>query len=326
MELRTIIFVTAVMVAVAGSVILILNFRRNTVSLHYLAWFFLAFFPALIFFLFFPESTAEGTIKSITIGGPAVLYIVIWQIGVKGRSKNLIQGVTSPEALKPLDKQLYYASHAPSGKQAGVITGDLIMVKEADVWVNSENTNMVMARYYDQSISGLIRYYGSRRNEAGLVTDDLIANALAEKVGEVQYVAPASVIETTSGMLEQDNNVKAIFHVAAVQGFPGAGYKPVTEIGQCVTNILKKAYRDTHYQRLIFPLFGTGTAGEKPENVVAEMLKRLDAFLKDYPDTSLETIYFLAYTQRDYKLIKKQLAGFSAFGPLKAANKSRSPA
>jgi len=39
-----------------------------------------------------------------------------------------------------------------------MITGDIQNIKEIDVWVNSENTNMQMARHFERSISAIIRY------------------------------------------------------------------------------------------------------------------------------------------------------------------------
>jgi len=57
------------------------------------------------------------------------------------------------------------------GRILGIATGNLADVRKgiADVWVNPENTNMEMARAYDPSISGMIRYYGAIRDNTGYI-------------------------------------------------------------------------------------------------------------------------------------------------------------
>ena len=66
---------------------------------------------------------------------------------------------------------------ADSGKLICLTTGDIQNVKGVDIWVNSENTNMQMARFYDWAVSSVIRYLGARRDITGHVAsgeDDLI--------------------------------------------------------------------------------------------------------------------------------------------------------
>src|SRR5215475_10444289 len=74
----------------------------------------------------------------------------------------------------------------------GVITGSIRRVRCADIWVNSENTDMEMSRFTDFSVSGIIRYWGARRDQAGRVTGDLIGDALRAAVGERRPVAPGA--------------------------------------------------------------------------------------------------------------------------------------
>jgi hypothetical protein len=60
-----------------------------------------------------------------------------------------------PRSIEKKETYLYQIRGAP-GKEIGVITGDIQNIKEVDVWVNSENTNMQMSRPFERSISGTI--------------------------------------------------------------------------------------------------------------------------------------------------------------------------
>ena len=76
------------------------------------------------------------------------------------------------------------------GKRIGIVTGNLrhanlnarLRNEPIDVWVNSENINMAMARPYEGNISGLIRYLGARRDETGTIVKDVIADELMKKM------------------------------------------------------------------------------------------------------------------------------------------------
>ncbi|HYT88023.1 MAG TPA: hypothetical protein VEL76_04830, partial [Gemmataceae bacterium] len=84
---------------------------------------------------------------------------------------------------KPIGETKFHEFRLKGTKDTaiGLITGDIQNVrKDVDVWVNSENTNMQMARPFENSISGVIRYHGSEKAE-GQVTDT-IALALAHKM------------------------------------------------------------------------------------------------------------------------------------------------
>jgi len=112
--------------------------------------------------------------------------------------------------VTPLQHAKRYTTKLPvSGKEIGLITGELHKIKGVDVWVSSENTNMQMARFYERSVSGTIRYYGAKRNKAGQVTDDIVAKELAAAiVGENVVVPAATVIATSAGQLAASNGVK----------------------------------------------------------------------------------------------------------------------
>jgi hypothetical protein len=52
-----------------------------------------------------------------------------------------------PRPLETREEKLYLLSSAPD-KQIGYITGNIKNINHVDVWVNTENTNMHMARHY----------------------------------------------------------------------------------------------------------------------------------------------------------------------------------
>ena len=67
-----------------------------------------------------------------------------------------------PKKITTKERTLYQIAKVPA-KEIGMITGDIQNIKEIDVWVNSENTNMQMARHFDRSISATIRYLGRKK-------------------------------------------------------------------------------------------------------------------------------------------------------------------
>lgn len=205
------------------------------------------------------------------------------------------------------EEKLYQLSSVPD-KWIGYITGNIKNINNVDIWVNSENTNMEMARYYEHSISATIRYEGATKDDNGYVVDDLIAEDL-HKVTRGRDSLPGNVIVTTSGELEKSNNVKKIFHAAAVMGEPGGGYRPIHNIAQCVQNALKKADSDQlatlDLHSILFPLMGTG--GEKRSNAQEMADKLIDVaieYLKQNPKSRIDKTYFLAYTEQDREICR----------------------
>ena len=69
------------------------------------------------------------------------------------------------------------------GTTIEIRTGDIARwTKGADVWVNSENTNLQMARFYERSLSATIRYRGAKKNEDGEIVEDTVANELVARL------------------------------------------------------------------------------------------------------------------------------------------------
>ncbi|HEX9337052.1 MAG TPA: TIR domain-containing protein, partial [Pseudonocardiaceae bacterium] len=192
-----------------------------------------------------------------------------------------------------------------------VIPGDIRRVRSIDVWVNSENTDLRMARVTEFSTSAVIRYWGAERDESGRVRKDVIAAELAARAGPHRPVAPGTVVVTGAGALRETNNVRHILHVAVVQGEPGAGFRQVRDIGWCVTNTLVQATAlardDTGVRSVLFPLLGTGMAGAALQPTARTMLRAILDYLVQEPDTPLRLIAILAYTERERSVLRHVL-------------------
>jgi O-acetyl-ADP-ribose deacetylase (regulator of RNase III) len=184
---------------------------------------------------------------------------------------------------------------AASARRLGIITGDIRQVEGIAIWVNSENTDMQMARFFDRSISGVVRYLGSKRNPQGEVTDDTIAKELESKTGG-RRLRSAAVIRTGAGALSQ-NGVAAIYHAAAVNGEVGKGYAPVRDLANCVHEAFKLARGESpKLKSILFPLLGTGTASGDPKKIAPTLIKAALGCLRE-DSNPIERAYFMAYTE-----------------------------
>ena len=188
----------------------------------------------------------------------------------------------------------------------GVITGELEELRGmADIWVNSENTDLQLARFHEPSISGVIRYLGARKDR-GRIVEDCIRKAVEEKTpghaeGYRQPVDPGSVIVTDSGELKDTHGVKLIFHAATVQGTPGKGYLPVPNDSSCVKTALsiadsenEKREEGDKLKSILFPVFGTGQARGDYRKAARKLISAALTQIENHGST-LEKIYFLAY-------------------------------
>jgi O-acetyl-ADP-ribose deacetylase (regulator of RNase III) len=211
----------------------------------------------------------------------------------------------------------------------GIITGTIRRVRCAEIWVNPENTDMKMARTEEYSISAIVRYEGARRDSAGHVVDDIIADELARKVTGRCPVAAGTVITTSSGELARSHNVRYLIHVASVQGEPGTGYRQVRDVARCVTNVLAEA--DSLFTReqtrqpvssILFPLLGTGQGGGNIINTAQSMLGSAADYLVSVSDTRITIAYFLAHTYSELGAYRETLKENPRFeeGPIVLKN------
>lgn len=228
---------------------------------------------------------------------------------------NLLQDVRKDwrtERIAEL-KEYPYRLIAQPKKRICLITGDIRERRDIDVWVNSENTNMQMARFFDKSMSSMIRYEGAEKDENEEVLTDTIANELAQVVGGRQSVTPGTVYVTGSGALAQSRGVKKIFHAATVSGVPGSGYQAIQDVEKCVANALRRfdqpKYCDDGLRTIVFPMMGTGAGGAKIEIIAPRLIQAAISYLLTNPDSCVETVYFSAWNYRDLEACKAALKG-----------------
>jgi O-acetyl-ADP-ribose deacetylase (regulator of RNase III) len=307
------------------------HFHTTTVF----AWLLMALFPVLIIFPIFPNTTIKGTLLGVTAGGAVALFLIIWIYGIrwswKGHSLDVLQlqvnqlKTENEKLTDQLENSLQKNSKTPlphsvksytvkgvsenkgaSEKFLEVITGDITEVRNFDCWVNSENTYMEMARFFEKSISAVIRYHGASRDIAGNVDIDIIADELRKVLKGAKIVQPASVYLTSAGSLKETHNVQIIAHVASVTGQVGVGWKPIDNIQRCVGAVLreiesKKTFANV--KTILFPLFGTGQATGSDTHfnaVLAIMAEAVDYMRK--PECKIERVGFVAWTDANLKM------------------------
>ena len=227
------------------------------------------------------------------------------------------RGMAKAVKPKPITKfeEFVFPLLRCAGKQIALITGDREHIKLGDIWVNSENTEMQMDRFYGQSTSATIRHLGAKRHAVtGRVTEDTIGKALARALGQEKQVEPATVIPTGAGALQKNNNVKWIFHVAAVIGQPRQGYGPIKRIDLCVTNALSKAsepeFSQDGVKSILFPIFGTGPGGGDLKEHAELCIGAAVDYLESNPSCPIQTVYFYVWSDADLvtclDVVKKQ--------------------
>jgi len=217
-------------------------------------------------------------------------------------------------------KDYPYRLTSQPNKRICVITGDIRERRNIDVWVNSENTNMQMSRFYDKSLSAMIRYEGAEKDENGEVVADTIAEELAASLKGRQSVTPGSVYVTGAGALAQTRGVKKIFHAATVCGVPGSGYQCMQDVEKCVANALARLdhplLKDEGLRTIVFPMMGTGAGGTKVEEIAPRLIRAAVSYLTNNPESIVETVYFSAWNYRDLEACLAALRPMDGIEPL----------
>jgi ADP-ribose pyrophosphatase len=204
-------------------------------------------------------------------------------------------------------------------KIVGFKVGNILEVKDVDVWVNSENTDMMMDRFFSKSVSATIRFHGAKKfANTDRIEEDTIGEALQAEMGPRNFVEPATVIGTTSGLLARSHNVKRIFHVAAVQGAVAQGLTTnIDTLELCVDRVLERI--DTHnenwlsgslttYDSVLFPMLATGQGGFFVRDVAPRLVRRAIDFFENRPRTRLKKVYFLAYSWGDKEILEQVMS------------------
>lgn len=222
-----------------------------------------------------------------------------------------------------------------------VASGDIARVKDVDVFVNSENDYMQMARFFEsRTVSSTLRRLGARVRDGRY--EDTIQQELDWQLrARGRPVQAGEVFVTSAGGPDSElahvNKARHLFHVAAVQAVPAENrvvpFQQPEQIERCVRVCLEKigllnatngvvspdgTPQHAHQQALakqgkggttsiVFPLFGTGQGGSQAGAVVQPMLSAITQFLQE-PDSRgaaemLEDIYLCVYAQEDAETI-----------------------
>lgn len=203
-----------------------------------------------------------------------------------------------------------------------ILTGSIEDLRDIDVVVSSENTDLQMARYYDASLSGLLRYLDATRGLDGHVREDNLNNALQRIIRDERINLPVgagAVIPTPTTELAKCG-IKYIFHMASVKGTPGEGYHSVLDrLDRAVTNAYARfsELADEHGLRsILFPLLGAGTAKRDPVEAARLLLDAISKEMRRHP--ACKTTYLLALTasHRDGLRQAAQGCGLLAIEPV----------
>jgi ADP-ribose pyrophosphatase len=225
----------------------------------------------------------------------------------------------------------------------GYKTGDIEHVKDMAVWVNPENSDMMMDRVIGTTISAKIRYLGANKDDDNNIVEDTIQESLRGTIGERARVRIGTVLMTESGMLRTTHQVKRIFHVAAGEGRLGEGVQTDPEqLGKCVKNVLNCIDREnksfwpeirekvlrrfpklswlpswkSNLHSILLPMIGAGDGGVPIEIVAKKIIPAAITYLRTTPDTELKEIYFLAFKLRDKSACDRVFNGLCKDGIL----------
>ena len=98
--------------------------------------------------------------------------------------------------MKPLDPStVRFAIAEKPDLIVGCKTGTIEDVRGVSIWVNSENTDMMMDRFIGKTISARIRYLGANKEDDS-VLDDTIQESLRGVIGERAHVKIGTVLVT----------------------------------------------------------------------------------------------------------------------------------
>lgn len=272
----------------------------------------------LLIFAFFPTSSASGTVVGFSFTGAAGFALVAWALAVRWvapleRAEDTARTVRALRAQiqtlraarrepRPLDGLTRYGYGLSWNHHVtvGLLAGDLRCVRGIDVWVSSENTHMQMSRPMEGTVSGVVRYLGAVLDVAGRIERDTIEAELRAAVGDRAPVAPGTTIVTGPGTLGETHGVRALLHVAAVEGTPGAGYRQVSDVGRCAAGVLTamdRLNRDGPVATsVVVPLLGTGVSGADPYPTAASLAAAIIDHFRWHDDCAVTGVYLIART------------------------------
>lgn len=186
-----------------------------------------------------------------------------------------------------------------SDRQVVILTGDIGDIRGVDVVVSSENTDLQMARCYDPSMSGMLRYLDATKGFDGHVQVDNLNDTLLRTIHEQKIKLPVRagcVIPTKTTELEK-RGIRFVFHLASVQGMPAEGYCSVLDrLDQPVANVYERFVEladQFGLKSMLFPVIGAGTARRDPMEATRDLLSAVVAQMGCHPECTVT--YLLAW-------------------------------
>lgn len=221
--------------------------------------------------------------------------------------KDLPLEIHHPASETQPPSSVHYGLYRSDSHTLHVINDELLNIRGIDLWVNSENTHLQMARPIERSISATIRYSGAE-TRSGRITRDIIQQELTAK--RRGTVPPGTVVLTSAGRLKASHGVSGILHVAAAVGTPMKGFTVASDIALCVKNVLdfaEKHCRKTGLESLLLPLLGTGQARGQLERSAEQILRTVLEFLSTNSAKALQEISILAQGHRAFNFCTSYL-------------------
>ena len=222
-------------------------------------------------------------------------------------------------------------------------SGDLIQIRGVDVFVNSENDYMQMARSFEtRTVSSILRSRGSYSRD-GQYEDTIQEELNRQLVHRSRPVQASEVFPTSAGRPECDlirlNKARVLLHVAAVQAVAADArvipFKQPHQIESAMRSVLaamaklnaadgvfssegtvQRAEQERlaadgkgRLRSIVFPLLGTGQGGARAADVVGPMLDGLLGYISDEVNSEfaadLRDVYLNAYTVDDVEIVTR---------------------
>ena len=231
---------------------------------------------------------------------------------------------TAAKVHEPADPDLYSIKFKET--EICLAAGDFLkMGRRFDALINPENDYMQMARIFEaKTISSLLRYYGSRLDQARRIVEDSVQDELDEKVRKltnpVRPVVQGTVLVTSAGheqsYLRKKMEVRYILHAASVTVQGGGANKylaPIRDSGalkEVVRNVLCHARHlggNEPIKSIYLPMFGTGKGGVSVDDVVTPIVGGVKEYLLDEDKQPLKKIYLGVYFKEDVNILKTAL-------------------
>ncbi|MDX2156086.1 MAG: NUDIX domain-containing protein [Hyphomicrobiaceae bacterium] len=244
--------------------------------------------------------------------------------------------LSAPSQLPDSEHPIHYAHQDFDGLKVRIKTGDILSVKDVDIWLNPENKYLMMARIIDRSISASIRWGGAEKRWGRQVAVDTIGNALRRGMNGRSEATDNEIIETEAGELRYSNNVRRLLHlaVASAQGDDNAR-AGVAVSSSDVRVVVQRALAEIHrgntsvefylprlrdwiarrggrYRSVLVPLIGAGEGGLGAHASVKAILGGILSYCRSEGEKKLPEIYLLAFTDKDLEACTDELreAGF----------------